>query len=107
MFFFLLCNVQSAFLEVVIPPDIVSEETSGDLMVPEGSSAKLTCKARGYPKPDIVWRREDRGDIIVRDTNGGAKTRRNVFSFQSYFLFIEIIRCSTFQKIRYQKLNIK
>ncbi|XP_034948618.1 lachesin-like [Chelonus insularis] len=67
---------QSAFLEVVIPPDIISEETSGDLMVPEGSSAKLTCKARGYPEPEITWRREDRGDIIVRDTNGGTKTRQ-------------------------------
>ncbi|KAG8040477.1 hypothetical protein G9C98_002473 [Cotesia typhae] len=67
---------QSAFLEVVIPPDIISEETSGDMMVPEGSSAKLTCKARGYPKPEIVWRREDRGDIIVRDINGGTKIRQ-------------------------------
>ncbi|KAF7992171.1 hypothetical protein HCN44_001496 [Aphidius gifuensis] len=67
---------QSAFLEVVIPPDIISEETSGDLMVPEGSSAKLTCKARGHPKPEIVWRREDRGGIITRDANGGAKTRQ-------------------------------
>ncbi|XP_057323145.1 lachesin-like isoform X2 [Microplitis mediator] len=67
---------QSAFLEVVIPPDIISEETSGDMMVPEGSSAKLTCKARGYPKPEIIWRREDRGDIIVRDINGGTKTRQ-------------------------------
>ncbi|XP_043280754.1 lachesin isoform X2 [Venturia canescens] len=66
---------QSAYLEVVIPPDIIYEETSGDLMVPEGGSAKLVCKARGYPKPEIVWRREDRGDIIARDTTGGPKTR--------------------------------
>lgn len=51
------------------------------MMVPEGSSAKLTCKARGYPKPEIVWRREDRGDIIVRDINGGTKIRRNFYSF--------------------------
>lgn len=45
---------QTAFLEVVIPPDIIYEETSGDMMVPEGSSAKLICKARGFPKPK-VW----------------------------------------------------
>lgn len=46
---------KTAFLEVVIPPDIIYEETSGDMMVPEGSSAKLVCKARGYPKPRITW----------------------------------------------------
>lgn len=58
--------LQTAFLEVVIPPDIVYEETSGDMMVPEGGSAKLVCKARGYPKPRIVWRREDGGPIVTR-----------------------------------------
>jgi Immunoglobulin I-set domain. len=55
-----------AFLEVVIPPDISSEETSGDMMVPEGGSAKLVCKAKGYPTPKITWRREDNKEIIVR-----------------------------------------
>ncbi|XP_028149088.1 lachesin-like [Diabrotica virgifera virgifera] len=59
-------KMQTAFLEVVIPPDIISEETSGDMMVPEGGSAKLTCKARGYPKPRVVWKREDGGIIVAR-----------------------------------------
>lgn len=59
-------KMQTAFLEVVIPPDIIYEETSGDMMVPEGGSAKLICKARGYPKPRIVWRREDGAEIIAR-----------------------------------------
>ncbi|XP_033211072.1 lachesin-like [Belonocnema kinseyi] len=66
---------QSAFLEVVIPPDIIYEETSGDLMIPEGGSAKLVCKARGYPKPDIVWRREDGNEITSRSGHTGGKTR--------------------------------
>ncbi|XP_011500621.1 PREDICTED: lachesin-like [Ceratosolen solmsi marchali] len=65
---------QSAHLEVVIPPDIIYEETSGDIMVPEGGSAKLVCKARGYPKPEIVWKREDGSDIITR-THSGSKTK--------------------------------
>ncbi|XP_046751773.1 lachesin-like [Diprion similis] len=65
---------QSAYLEVVIPPDIVYEETSGDLMVPEGGSAKLICKARGYPKPKITWKREDETEIITRSGASG-KTR--------------------------------
>jgi hypothetical protein len=41
-------------------------------MVPEGGSAKLVCKARGYPKPRVVWRREDGGEIILR---GGPSTK--------------------------------
>lgn len=66
-----LCRLfQTAFLEVVIPPDIVYEETSGDLMVPEGGSAKLVCKARGYPQPKIIWRREDGGTIVTRGPGG-------------------------------------
>ncbi|XP_031778662.1 lachesin isoform X1 [Nasonia vitripennis] len=65
---------QSAHLEVVIPPDIISEETSGDIMVPEGGSAKLVCKARGYPKPAIVWKREDNSEIIMR-TSSGSKSK--------------------------------
>lgn len=35
-------------------------------MVPEGGAAKLVCRARGYPPPKILWRREDGGDIISR-----------------------------------------
>lgn len=37
------------------------------MMVPEGSSAKLICKARGFPKPKITWRREDGREIIARN----------------------------------------
>ncbi|XP_041975631.1 lachesin isoform X1 [Aricia agestis] len=72
-------KMQTAFLEVVIPPDIVYEETSGDMMVPEGGSAKLVCKARGYPPPKIVWRREDGGDIISR---GGPQGKTKVLSLE-------------------------
>nr|XP_023013080.1 lachesin-like [Leptinotarsa decemlineata] len=68
-------KMQTAFLEVVIPPDIIYEETSGDMMVPEGGSAKLTCKARGYPKPRVVWRREDGGAILSRTGVNGKNER--------------------------------
>ncbi|XP_046803262.1 neurotrimin isoform X2 [Lucilia cuprina] len=60
-------KMQTAVLEVVIPPDIINEETSGDMMVPEGGSAKLVCRARGHPKPRITWRREDGREIIARN----------------------------------------
>ncbi|XP_037968569.2 lachesin isoform X2 [Plutella xylostella] len=72
-------KMQTAFLEVVIPPDIVYEETSGDMMVPEGGSAKLVCKARGFPPPKILWRREDGGDIISR---GGPQGKTKVLSLE-------------------------
>ncbi|KDR20347.1 Lachesin [Zootermopsis nevadensis] len=74
---------QTAFLEVVIPPDIIYEETSGDLMVPEGGSAKLVCKARGFPKPRVIWRREDGGEIILR---GGPSTKTRVQSVEGEVL---------------------
>ncbi|KOB77991.1 Lachesin [Operophtera brumata] len=72
-------KMQTAFLEVVIPPDIIYEETSGDMMVPEGGSAKLICKARGFPPPKILWRREDGGDIISR---GGPQGKHKVTSLE-------------------------
>lgn len=58
------------FLDVVIPPDFIPEETSGDIMIPEGGTAKVSCRARGMPEPRIMWRREDGGDIILRNTHG-------------------------------------
>lgn len=81
---------QSAVLEVVIPPDIISEETSSDLMVPEGGSVKLLCKARGYPKPDINWKREDGQDIISR-TSSGSKSK-GTFVFQPLYQISNIVR---------------
>lgn len=62
------------YLDVVIPPDIIYEDTSGDVMVPEGGNVKLICKAKGYPKPNVLWRREDGRDIVIKDT-GSTKTR--------------------------------
>lgn len=53
-----------------MPPDFINEETSGDVMIPEGGTIKLTCRARGYPVPHVLWRREDGNDIIVREPNG-------------------------------------
>lgn len=70
---------KTAFLEVVIPPDIIYEETSGDMMVPEGGSAKLVCKSRGFPKPKITWKREDGREIIARNgPHGKTKCKSNI-----------------------------
>lgn len=65
------------------------EETSGDMMVPEGSSAKLVCKARGFPKPKITWRREDGREIIARNgPHGKSKGKFNT----------KLKTCSNFRK---------
>lgn len=69
-----------AYLEVVIPPDIEAGETSGDLMVPEGGTAKLICKARGYPKPVITWKKEDGNHIIIKEGQGGKRKGRQIES---------------------------
>lgn len=76
-------KMQTAFLEVVIPPDIVYEETSGDMMVPEGGSAKLVCKARGFPKPKVTWKREDGREIIARSGPHG-KTKCSNLLFNKF-----------------------
>lgn len=61
-------------LDVVVPPDFVSEDTSGDVMVPEGGTVKLTCRARGYPIPHVLWRREDNVDLVIKEPSG-VKTK--------------------------------
>ncbi|XP_012549186.1 lachesin [Bombyx mori] len=74
---------QMGFLDVVIPPDFIPEETSGDTMVPEGGTARVSCKARGVPPPRVMWKREDGQEIVVRDQTG-AKTK--VLTYQGEVL---------------------
>lgn len=62
------------YLQIVIPPDFIPEETSGDTMVPEGGTARVSCRARGTPAPRVMWKREDGQDIVIRD-NTGTKTK--------------------------------
>ncbi|XP_050303798.1 lachesin-like [Anthonomus grandis grandis] len=60
---------QVGLLDVSVPPDF-TEETSGDLLVPEGGTVKLNCKARGHPEPYVQWRREDGNDLVIREPSG-------------------------------------
>ncbi|XP_066154485.1 lachesin-like isoform X1 [Euwallacea fornicatus] len=69
---------QVGSLDVSVPPDF-TEETSGDLGVPEGGTVKLTCRAKGHPVPYVQWRREDGKDIIIREPAG---TKTKVTSYQ-------------------------
>ena len=38
---------QISFLRVVVPPEIETIDAPNDVMIPEGNSVKLSCKARG------------------------------------------------------------
>ena len=61
---------QSAWLSVMIPPDIDMEQTSGDITAREHEdTAQLSCQADGVPRPRIVWRREGGGKIRVRTSH--------------------------------------
>ena len=61
---------QSAWLSVMIPPDIDMKLTSGDITAREHEdTAQLSCQADGVPRPRIVWRREGGGKIRVRTSH--------------------------------------
>ncbi|XP_072929196.1 lachesin-like isoform X2 [Epargyreus clarus] len=54
---------RKGYLQVVVPPSIIDNMTSTDLVVREGSDVTLVCRASGYPEPYVMWRREDGGDF--------------------------------------------
>lgn len=64
------------YLDVTVPPDFIPEETSGDIMIPEGGTVKLRCRAKGHPEPHVQWRREDGNDIVIKEP-GGQKMAGN------------------------------
>ncbi|XP_042878938.1 lachesin-like isoform X1 [Penaeus japonicus] len=62
---------QQGYVDVVVPPDIIDRESSGDLTVREGMDVTLTCRAKGHPKPTIMWRREDNKNIVLDAEKSG------------------------------------
>ncbi|XP_053212062.1 lachesin-like isoform X2 [Panonychus citri] len=61
-----MCEINSepminrkAFLDILVPPSIVDNETSSDVVLDERSKLSLRCRANGYPTPTVIWRRED------------------------------------------------
>ncbi|XP_033249203.1 neural cell adhesion molecule 2 isoform X2 [Drosophila miranda] len=56
---------RKGYLQVVVPPMIVEGMTSNDMVVREGQNVSLMCKARGYPEPYVMWRREDGEEMLI------------------------------------------
>ncbi|PZC75263.1 hypothetical protein B5X24_HaOG206525 [Helicoverpa armigera] len=54
---------QTAYLDVVVPPDILDYPTSSDQVAREGANVTLRCAAHGVPTPTVVWRKEA-GDLL-------------------------------------------
>nr|XP_050865511.1 lachesin-like [Vespula vulgaris]XP_050865512.1 lachesin-like [Vespula vulgaris]XP_050865513.1 lachesin-like [Vespula vulgaris]XP_050865514.1 lachesin-like [Vespula vulgaris]XP_050865515.1 lachesin-like [Vespula vulgaris]XP_050865517.1 lachesin-like [Vespula vulgaris]XP_050865518.1 lachesin-like [Vespula vulgaris]XP_050865519.1 lachesin-like [Vespula vulgaris]XP_050865520.1 lachesin-like [Vespula vulgaris]XP_050865521.1 lachesin-like [Vespula vulgaris]XP_050865522.1 lachesin-like [Vespu len=76
---------QTGMLSVVVPPDFVSEDTSSDINIGEGGQVKLTCRARGIPRPRVSWRREDGKGIIIREPAGSALNQKSHVTTQTEF----------------------
>lgn len=60
-------------LEVLIPPDILNDESSDGYVALEGGSVKLKCRATGIPPPRVAWRREDGTSIVLRQDGNREK----------------------------------
>ncbi|XP_075149936.1 dpr-interacting protein kappa [Haematobia irritans] len=56
---------RKGYLQVVVPPMIVEGLTSHDVVAREGLNVTLTCKAKGYPEPYVMWRREDGEEMLI------------------------------------------
>ena len=62
-----------------VPPVILETMTSNDMVVREGTNVTLTCKAKGFPEPYVMWRREDGNEMSI----GGESGKRTIFSQSS------------------------
>ncbi|OXA63151.1 Lachesin [Folsomia candida] len=84
---------QSGTLEVVVPADIIDEETSNDVVVLEGQSAILKCKARGIPVPKVRWIRQDRRPLPLSKDLLANPTEKVGSSSSSFCNGIDIGLC--------------
>ncbi|XP_076166243.1 dpr-interacting protein lambda [Ptiloglossa arizonensis] len=67
---------QKGYMEVVIPPDIMDDESADGMVTHEGGNIRLRCVATGSPKPTVIWKREDGRNIILRE-DGQKQPKKN------------------------------
>ncbi|KAL1420863.1 hypothetical protein MTO96_004242 [Rhipicephalus appendiculatus] len=89
---FYMCQINTepmitevGFLDVLVPPSILDEETSSDVTVDEGSRVSLRCRASGYPPATILWRREDGREVNLERYSG---RKNSVMTVEGEFLNI-------------------
>lgn len=63
-------NLINGFINKLVPPAIIESSTSNDMVVREGTNVTLVCKAKGYPEPYVMWRREDGDEMSIGGENG-------------------------------------
>lgn len=86
-FLCLKCFWMTLFCLFSVPPVILESVTSNDLVVREGTNVTLTCKAKGFPEPYVMWRREDGNEMSIGGENGiGKHFKSSQFPSISIFL---------------------
>ncbi len=50
----------------------MQKDDNADIVAREGDNITLDCDARGHPSPQVVWRREDKEDILVNGRKGNS-----------------------------------
>lgn len=68
---------QMGYMEVVVPPDIIDDETANGMVTLEGGNIRLRCIATGVPEPTVSWKRQDGRNIILRED--GQKQCKHIF----------------------------
>lgn len=53
-----------------VPPVIIDNMTSTDMVVREGTNVTMVCRATGYPEPYVMWRREDGQEFNCNGESG-------------------------------------
>lgn len=71
---------QTGYLEVVVPPDILDNSTSTDMVVREDTNVTLRCAARGSPQPNITWKREDGERISLGNGQEVGSVEGSIFN---------------------------
>ncbi|GIY15757.1 titin [Caerostris darwini] len=64
-------DVKHDTLRINVSPQWVQEPK--DLSTMGGQTVALDCLTRGYPKPNVVWKKknEDGGEVTVNDNSAG------------------------------------
>ena len=50
----------------------MQKDDNADIVAREGDNITLDCDARGHPSPQVVWRGEDKEDILVNGRKGNS-----------------------------------